>query len=401
LTPAWANRLFDSGAETNNFITTEWTAIEAGSPTFSTLHPHSGTYSIRCNPSATTCGWKKNLSGSKTSGTLIFAGHPYIVTTPGVTDTIFKNANNSSTLAMEIQLTTSRTLILKNSVTTTTQTSSTALSADTHYRLEWEQVLSDTVGSLTLKIFANGGTTALETLTITGEDTLPTNVLQNYWGSLTSTTADIYWDDFIINDEAGGVFDTWTGPFKVGIAVPASDDTVLWTKNGAGCTSSTNFDCVNEVPGDPDDFTTYTSSSAASDADRLNITTLPAEIPSDADMISVTVSARICATGTGQGAGRMKLWDEGGNLTDGPSINWALGAGVCGRLSTAQTLTFNMGTRTKANAQSFDIGYAGISGTGGERDTSAQWGNFVWTEGAAGGRAIVAAGSIVGAGTIE
>jgi hypothetical protein len=153
---------------------------------------------------------------------------------------------------------------------------------------------------------------------------------------------------------------------------------VAWTKNGVNCSGTTNSDCVDDVPGTPDDLSGYNEATAAA-TDRLNTTGLGAEVPSDADIISVTVLARFGGDSTaGTRQCRVSIWDETGTKTQGPvtSLCDINGWNVMG---TNDRLVFDAGTRTKAdiNDPDFDIGYEWIAAT---NRVTALWANVEWIE---------------------
>ncbi|MCI0624847.1 MAG: hypothetical protein L0387_24945, partial [Acidobacteria bacterium] len=263
--------------------------------------------------------------------------------------------------------------------TPTTVCGSTDITTNTWYRVEVRHLLSDTVGELQLRLYDGDSTSTIDDVSLTGEDTLPTNIQQFFLGNLLSSTYDVNFDDVAINNDSGTFQNSWPGPGKIALVAPASDDTVQWTRQGAGCTA-TNTDCVDDVPGTPDDATGYNDNGTSGNTDRLNKDALPAEVPSDADIILVDVYARFGGSGTaGVRQCSVELWDEGGNQTSGPTT------GLCDTtgwnlMGTDDHLVFDAGARTKANLDDadFDIGYANRSNH--SNRVSAVWANVEWIE---------------------
>jgi hypothetical protein len=135
---------------------------------------------------------------------------------------------------------------------------------------------------------------------------------------------------------------------------------------------------VDDEPGTPDDASGYNTSSTANNEDRLNVTALPSEVPSDADIILVDVYDRWDGNGTtGTRQGRALLWDESGSQTNGLThTRCDIAAGNWTIANTAQHIVFDAGTRTKANIESFDVGYEPLNNA--ECRVTAIWANVEW-----------------------
>jgi hypothetical protein len=391
---ARADRKWTNGFEENAFSAATsnglWYAIDGTIAIVSSANCHSGTYCARANPTTNVGRVRKNLVGAVTSGTFSYEGYYYFATLPNADPILMMTTSNAAGLEMQISFLHSAAdvLQLKNAVTSTSQNGTVSLTTGVQYRIEAQVVYADSGGSMVMKLFNADSTTPLETLTISGEDTLATNFSLTYWGlSTTNSTADLYLDDVAINDDAGSVFNSWIGPTKHVMLVPASDVSVTWTKNGAGCTGTGNYDCVDDLPNasGPDDATTYNEDATITNADRMALSNVPAGVPSDADMILLDVLSRYGAAGTGTSTGRSQLWDESGSETDGVSVNMDIGAGVWTTSSTSSHLVMDLGTRTKANLDSFDVGYKGLTGTGNARRISAVWALLEYIEATGGG----------------
>jgi hypothetical protein len=375
-----ADRLITSGHETNATTTTEWTAT-SGTFALDTATVHSGVYSMRYNLSAQQ-GYVNRLITTQTSGTLYTRFFARWTTLPSsATPSLLENSGSGgTTLSVKVIGGGSPVLRLGNGTTGTTALMTTVLSTSVWYRIEVSHVLLDAGGSMELRLYSDMGAIPLETVSITGEDTLRTNVTQFYFGSLGgNSTQDFYMDDIVLNTSAGvAPFNTWAGGTKFALLKPTSNSSVTWTRAGANCSGTTNADCVDDEPGTPDDASGYATSSTANNEDRLNVASLPSEIPSDADMISLTVYDRWDGNGTtGTRQGRHLIWDEAGAQTNGPThTRCDVTAGSWSIATPSQITVLDLGTRSKANVGSFDLGYEPLNTA--ECRVTAIWGNVEW-----------------------
>jgi hypothetical protein len=379
LTPALhADRLRATGLETNNFTQTEWSATSGAGLSIQTGTVHSGTYAIRINQTSSTSYGRLDFA-NQTSGTIFVRAFFRFTTRPNVNVGLMQLSSGGS--GNSINYVNSGATWQIQSVGGAISTGTTALSTGQWYRFELSVLVSDTVGTVEGRLYSDMDTTPLETLgPLTGQDTLPSTLTQIYIGAWSaSNTSDFYIDDIIINNSSGAApFNTWAGGTKLALLKPASNDTVTWTKTGANCSGTTNADCVDDEPGTPDDASGYTASSTANNEDRLNVASLPAEIPSDADMISLTVYDRWDGNGTtGTRQGRHLIWDESGAQTNGPTHSRCdVAAGTWSVASSAQITAFGLGARTKANVGAFDLGYEPLNSA--ECRVTAIWGNVEW-----------------------
>jgi hypothetical protein len=383
LTPVLrADRLQASGFETNNLTATEWTST-IGTQSLNAGTAHAGTYSMRVNPSSASGGVQRSIAASAllTSGSIYLKFYWLAATLPNVEARICETRSSGGTSAMAVSFNNaSGVLRVENNVASTTQDGTFTPSTGTWYRIEFDQVISDSAGSGTARIYTADTGTVLDTITLSGGDTVPTDIGGIRFGhSGVAGTSDMYFDDVVINSSAGvAPFNAQPGDGKIALLKPTSNDTVTWTKTGANCSGTTNTDCVDDEPGTPDDASGYNAGSTANSEDRLNSASLPAEVPSDADMISLTVYDRWDGNGTsGTRQGRHLIWDEASAQSNGPTHtrcdvtagNWSLAA-------TTQITAFNLGTRTKANVESFDLGYEPLNNN--ECRVTAIWGNVEW-----------------------
>ena len=384
-----AARLHTSGFETNNLIATEWNSIptQNGTLAVDATTPRSGTYNLDVAQGGT--GGRNLLERAvtatvKTSGTLFGCFGFRIVTAPATfPHTIFAWRNVAGSAAgggpVEVRLTTGPKIQIYNTLTATATDGTTTLSTATWYVVCEKVTISDTVGVIELRL--NNGVEATQTNvdTLDGANGLTRVGLGGQLQALANW--EYRFDDVKVNDETGTFetgYPTWNA--KIALLKPASDQTVTWTKTGANCSATTNTDCVDDEPGLPDDASGYNASAVALNEDRLNSTTLPAEVPSDADMISLTVYDRWDGNGnTGTRTGRHLIWDEASAQTNGPThARCDVVAGTWSIATSAQHSVFDLGTRTKANVEAFDLGYEPINAA--ECRITSIWGNVEWVE---------------------
>ncbi len=365
---AWAARIFTNGIETNNLSATsgtEWSTTSAGTPTVVTTPVHSGTYALEVNPSAAT-EWQRMTQTADTAGTYWTRFYVRFSSLPAATTRIYTNASTTTgTNNHYLEVNSSGNFILTNVPTSGTITSTTQAVAGTWYAIGIHHVISDTAGALDLQINCNA-----EGTPITTGDTLNTNVGRWFVGVEASGTITAYYDDFVVNDETGSApFNTWSAcPANLYMLEAASDNTVVWTKTGANCSGTTNTDCVDDEPGLPDETSGYVRVTTTGQVDRLNTTTFSGGPDADDDIITIFVNARVGGAGTtGTNNGNLDLWDQTGSKTAGPTApmfdvsGWKDPADPtctgCG-----YRLTFDAGTRVKADIEAFDWGYE-TSGT--------------------------------------
>jgi hypothetical protein len=370
--PVQADRQFTCGFEEDNALQTMW---NAGSATFVTSPVHSGTYSGLFSNNS----FRRQFVSSKPAGITLYVRFEFYQPTslPAGAASFFQWLNTSAADQNHLELLSSGKVRLVNDITATTDDSTIVLSVDTWYLIEVEYLLSETVGTLTLRI------NETQEAQITGEDTMNSNTLFFRFAGASGETHNI--DDVAINDDSGSApFNTWLGPGKTALQEVASDNSITWERFP---TDTTNWDRVDDLPGTPDDSTTYNLEAVTLNSiDRLNAGTLPAEIPSDATIISVDVYARVGSDQASAAAMRLKLWEEDATLTNGPTV--ATGLNGWRILDTDEHLVFDAAGKTKADVESFDYGYENITDVATrERRVTALWVNVEWIE-AAGGAAV-------------
>jgi len=397
---ARAARIFTSGFETNvltsaNPPDTEFN-VGAGSATTQTATVHSGTYAAKI----VTCSGDFDVVGSGSIFVLPLQRSTVSITGNGTTawvrtyarfsalpsalTVLFKGSGNASAAgpAWEVRLKSTGVFSIRNTFSTgTTVTSTAALSANTWYRFEVRQLIQSTAstGELELRVFSGESTTAIETLTITGETT--NNLAVAYFGCIdTADNNKFFFDDIAINDTTGTFQNSWPGPGKIALLKPDGGGSQGFL-TAVGCTA--NWQCVDDVPNNgnpPDDSNTYVQElTAVGNFDRHTLSNLPAEVPSSANIILTDTYGRVGSDGTtGQAGMKFKLWDEGGTLFDGPVID----ARVNGwkTVTLAEHQVFDAGTKTKANIDAFNGGYSAETGNNNPKRITAMWVDVEWIE---------------------
>ena len=142
-------------------------------PVYDTAQMHSGTYALRM-ASAVAGAARYDLAATKTTGTLWGRGYWRFDALPTSAVQIILMESDTGTDGLEVRwLEPNDVFQLRNVISGTVVNSTITPTLNAWYRFEWKVVIADTGGSMELKIFLGDDTTALETVQITGEDTLP------------------------------------------------------------------------------------------------------------------------------------------------------------------------------------------------------------------------------------
>jgi len=385
-------RLSTSGFETNNLLQTEWSSIPTQNGTLAiiTTTPHSGTYCLQAAQGGS-AGHNivlLALTSAATSGTHFLSFAFKIVTDPGAYPhcvASFRNSGGGSTGGgpIEIHLISGPKLAIRNRLTATTTNGTTTLSLNTWYVVQIKVVIADSPnGSVELKIGTNVEASQTNTDTLDGTNGMRGFQLGGQLGDGATSKAnwEYHYDDVILNDATGSFQTDYPAiGSKIALMVPSSDVAVAWTKAGT-TPAATNWQGVDDEPGTPNDGTDFNQKGDASGEDKLGASSLPAEVPSNADMISMDVYGRVGSDATGTRTMALKVWDEAGTGTQGPSVNCSINGWKI--LATAEHQVFDLGTRTKANVNSFNIGYVSTGGASANKNISALWANVEWIESA-------------------
>src|SRR4030042_3821464 len=198
LSKTHAARLWSSGMELQSVTAgVEFTAT--GSPTIDTTTKRSGAASLRCNPTAATAYIYRTFYPAAEHTADIYARtYVYIATAPHATELILDFSNLYGYFNYGIPMDSSRRLILLDSHQYTDDTSA-ALNAAEWYRVEISYISS--TAATEVKIYDSAGN-LFDTLTgnsdYANDDPYSMDV-----GLVSSATADLYFDDIAITDNAG------------------------------------------------------------------------------------------------------------------------------------------------------------------------------------------------------
>jgi len=374
-------RIYTSGfEETNaaaNLTTMGWNTVN-GSPTISTTNPHSGTYCLLSPSTATTGAVSKLFAANVTSGTYYFRVYFRTSTaTPAANTTIFANRSDSAANCLSVNLLTTGQLRLTNNANAGTTFDTTAtVTADTWYRVEVRHFIHASAGDMEMRLYLGNATTAIETVSTTGVDTLITNIREQYYGKFIATSGvQIAVDDIACNFASGTFQNSWCGPGNIALLIGDSDDATPkdWTPN----TGTDRYALVDDAPGAPDDDTTYVSASTAALEQWFTLSTMPPTVPTNTPLILADTMARMKGNAvTPQVA--LIFWDATTTFT-GPT--WTLTTAYAVS-NTAQHLVSDLTGKIKADSGSFIHGLKLIDAL--EARCTALWTNIEYLEAAGG-----------------
>ncbi len=253
-------RLFTSGFELNSVTDgVEFTTNNA-TVAIVTTNPRTGTYHGRVS-GASNGFWRQNVFTSNQATVGYIGVAVCIHAAVNATTQLVRFSNVSNALQCNISMTSSRTLVLLKADGSQIGSASAALTVDTWYYIELKNDASG-AGSLDARIdgvsFASGANSSAGT-----------------WGRAligvitgTQTTADIYFDDFKVNDSSGSAQNSWPGLGKVAIVRPnGAGETTQWTPSAGA-----NYTTVDEVT--PNDATDSNSAVLTAKEDLYTVNSL-------------------------------------------------------------------------------------------------------------------------------
>ena len=220
-------RLWGSGFELQSVTSgVEWDTA-TGSPTISTAVKRSGGASLRTNPTATTA-FLKHQYRTSAAGVIFARFYLNIASAPSSGSTRICVLQDNSLSMPSIRLTSARRLQLWDEDTVVQKGSdSSVLSTSTWYRIE----LSYNAG--TIDAYLDG------TQFATGTMYAGAWINSISLGCVTSTTADLYFDDLAINDNVGTVQNSLPGAGSIVHVKPDSVGDANGWSVGAGGTAGT------------------------------------------------------------------------------------------------------------------------------------------------------------------
>ena len=292
---ASASRLWSSGAELNSTTAEVEASGTSGTVSISSSTKRSGDYAYRANPASSTGTFYKTWANSAQSNKFWFRTYLRIADDPSA-DTYVLQAGNGGSGKISVRLTTTSTLQLRNEEDNTNiGSASSALSANTWYRVEMF-VDTTTLSSTDAELRLDGISVSSST-----SENLAAGIDRLTWGSATSGTTDLFFDDLAINDSTGRA-DNWPGEGKLVHMQPdANGDNSAWTRDPSNCNgSSNNYECVDEVT--PNDNTDFLRSQTNAQIDDVNLESSSNAGISSGDfikLVSVGIRIRACGNGTG------------------------------------------------------------------------------------------------------
>lgn len=203
----------------------------------------------------------------------------YPVSLPSVDDQFciaeFRDAANTAQIWVGMQ-TTGAIAVRRGSRTgTLLATSATLLTAATWNQLEIRVTISNTVGTVEVRL--NGSATPI--INLSGIDTQATALAETSQvamagiGPTLSPVAVSYWDDFFAWDTSGANNNQFLGDKKCYLILPDADTAEAdWVPD----TGVEGFSRIDEVP--PDDDTSYVEASVVGDISDYGLQSLPSEV---------------------------------------------------------------------------------------------------------------------------
>ncbi len=254
-------RVWQCGFELNSLTTGMEISATSGTISVQTPIARSGTYALRTN--AGTSFVRQHLAASNQSTQVWARVYLWIATLPGATTAVIRLATTANATCAQLGLTTSGTLVLNDASGATVGSASAALSTGAWYQVELGLDASTNPGTVTARL--EGAQFA------TGANSSQASWARALIGIIGSTTGDLYWDDWAVNDASGTHQTSWPGSGKIIHLFPNGDgDNHAWgnTTNGAG--ASTNSTLVDEIP--PNDSTDLVQSVTLNAEDAYTLT---------------------------------------------------------------------------------------------------------------------------------
>lgn len=275
-------RRWQSGFELNSI--TDGVEFDTNSATVQivTTNPRSGTYHGRVSGSSN--GFWRVAAFSSNQSTIGYTGVAVCIhSAVNASTQLVRFSNTSNANVSNVTLTSSNTLVLLKANGVQIGSPSAALSLDTWYYIELKH---DGSATATLEARLDGSVFA------TGTNSATSPWARSLVGVITGTqtTADIYFDDWKINDSSGTSQNSYPGLGFIVYVRPAGtgDSNGFLVANGGTAGAVNNYTRVQEVT--PDDGTTYNASGVLNASDLFTVGS--SGIPSGSTINVVAVSAR-------------------------------------------------------------------------------------------------------------
>jgi hypothetical protein len=383
--PAWAARLFTDGFEVGDLAPLWQVGLADGTLDIQGTTKRSGNYALRALQGGT-AGKNWAQTGHRwlrgTANTIFGRAYFRAQQFPGTFPATFYamstgNSSASGGGVISVRLISGPKLQLVNSITGSTADGSTTLSTNTWYRIEVKCVVEDIGGSAELMLDGN-----LEA-SISNEDTYDgTTYARLRLGVQTTgiSNYEMYFDDVAMGDATGTDFTGYPGEGRIFAAKPNGQTSAGWTIAGSS-PAATNWEGVDETPtAQPNDGTDYNEATSQV-TDRLTMENVPSEAPADAVFTLMQFYGRVGSNGTtGTRSMKWSVWNEGGTQTKSAVVSAAINGWRTASDVNSEVFAVSLAGKTKANLDSYDIGYlVDTSGTNPRRVTTL-WVNVEWKD---------------------
>jgi len=230
--------------------------------------------------------------------------------------------------------------------TTVVATGVTPILANTYYYAEFKHIILNAAGTLEVRV--NGGVS----VTFSGDTQETANATADQFaiGPQTGASGNTFdYDDLYICDGTGSINNDYLGDAQIEyLACNADGNSEQWTPS-----AGSNFQNVDEA--DPDDDTTYNSTSTEGNKDTFgmaNISLAAATIPG----IQVIIRARKESAGT---ANIQRVYRSGVSENNGASFNPSTSYAT--QLEIMETDPIAVGAWTVTNLNNSEFGYAAVA----------------------------------------
>jgi hypothetical protein len=285
-------------------------AAQGSNPIVQTTNARSGSYSALYSNVGTTVGtWLDDIWSGVTGRDYFCRFYLRFDANPAQESALFSLVETGGQYCGSICLDTDGTLTCRYGASQTTGTllgTSSALSVDTWYRVEYRVNIGSTAGDDQLEARVDGTQFANGT-SLTIRDSAPAGIVLGIMAS--TPNANIYMDDVAVNDDQGASQNTWPGAGNIVRSIPISDQSRTgWTDN-AGATTNL-YEAVDNIPpiGEPASVIPTVVGSAGSSGNLTTSATATIPAYQSGDIIYVSgvnggATANLsCADNGGQGA---------------------------------------------------------------------------------------------------
>lgn len=256
-------RLWQCGFELGSLSTGVEITTTSGTQAISTTTVRTGARALRVNTTTTTGMVRYHPFASDQAAVGIQRFYLNAASLPSATTYICRFLDGSNNSAGSIRLTSSGRLQLMTANNNQIGSDSAILSTGTWYMIELK---TDATGSGTLEGRLDGSSFASGA-----------NNNQGTWSRITigvittNATADLFFDDWALNDGSGSTQNGWPGPGGIlHLSPTGAGDSNGWSNTSNAAGSGNNYQLVDETP--PNDTTDYVQTGAANTTDMYALT---------------------------------------------------------------------------------------------------------------------------------